>query len=137
MTTLFDPTQRTRIGPARRTEPHFDYWNESARPDIEPIRTRLEEWFSLYPRVHSPALRHRFRSRDNLVHLSALFELYVHEQLRGGPRSKSHATRSWPEPRGHLISWPVAAGGHPFLWSASWPLPIGIRPGVSGFYIRP
>lgn len=81
---LFDPIKRTRMGHARRTESLFEFWNTSARPDIEALRSILEEWFSRYPEAHAAELRHRFRSTDDLVHRSALFELYVHEQLHAG-----------------------------------------------------
>jgi len=78
--TLFDSFQRTRMGPAQRTEPKFAYWNESARPEFGPVRVQLEQWFERYPQHEAADLRRRFRSTDK--HLSALFELFIHEQLR-------------------------------------------------------
>jgi hypothetical protein len=41
----------------------------------------LERWFSAYPDEHKPDLRARYRSGRQSDHLSAFFELYLHQLL--------------------------------------------------------
>lgn len=78
---LFDEIIRSYSGPALYAEPKFEYYNRSARSDIDRIRRLLEEWFSHYPVNHQQELRSRFRSSINSHHYSSLFELFIHELL--------------------------------------------------------
>lgn len=64
---------------ARYAEPHFQYWNRSARRDIAVLRDLLESWFSHYPSEHAAELRSRIR--DDRSFDSGVFELLLHEAL--------------------------------------------------------
>jgi len=46
---LLDQINRDDAGPARYGEPAFPYMNQSAQPDVEPIRHVLAAWFGHYP----------------------------------------------------------------------------------------
>jgi hypothetical protein len=88
---LFDDFTRSDMEHANRLEPAYDWWNRSARPEIEGVRRELEEWFSRYPESQAARLAQRFRSTDDDLHGAALFELFVHEQLvRAGLRVECH-----------------------------------------------
>jgi len=79
---LFDENiDRSDTAPGSYSEPDFEYINRSGRFAAGAIRVLLEDWFSRYPKQSKDELRSRFRSRDNVQHLSAFFELYVHELL--------------------------------------------------------
>ena len=54
MVALFDALNRTRLGPARRNESDFPYVNESARPELGPIRDQFDEWFARPAWIFSP-----------------------------------------------------------------------------------
>jgi len=79
---LFDENiDRADTSPGSYSEPDFDYLNRSARVAAQAIRALLEDWFARYPNPSKAELRASFRSKDNVQHLSAFFELYVHELL--------------------------------------------------------
>lgn len=71
---------RTDAGPAAYAEPHFRYWNRSARKDIGIVRAVLEEWFARYPAEHAAELRSRIRG-DDISFNAGVFELLLHETL--------------------------------------------------------
>ncbi len=79
---LFDEIERTYAGPARYSQPKFDYLNRSARRQVEAIRNVMEQWFAEYPARDQPDLRGRIRSPDNRQHIAAFFELYVYVLFR-------------------------------------------------------
>ena len=88
---LFDDVVRTDMARANRLEAKYGWWNRSARPEIARVRDALEKWFAAYPSAESETLSKRFRSKTSETHDSALFELYVHEQLRkAGYRVSCH-----------------------------------------------
>jgi hypothetical protein len=60
----------------------FDYLNRSSRTEAERVRGLLEEWCSSYPAKARSELISRLRSRRDLDHVSAVFELALHEVLR-------------------------------------------------------
>jgi hypothetical protein len=78
---LFDNITRKYLGPSKYSEPEFTYLNNSARPEVETIRALLETWFSRYSKIKATDLRARFRSKDDLNHRSAFFELFIHELI--------------------------------------------------------
>lgn len=78
---LFDDIDRNHTGPALYAQPSFDYLNRSARLECQRIRDLLEQWFEDFPSEVQDDLRARFRSEDDRQHLSAFFELYLHELL--------------------------------------------------------
>lgn len=78
---LFDDIHRDYQGAARYSESQFTYLNRSARPEANLIRALLEAWFSRYPQAEAADIRARFRSRNDLQHYSAFFELFLHELL--------------------------------------------------------
>jgi hypothetical protein len=76
---LFKNTEREFLGFKNEAEPDFEYLNRSAKPEVEAIRRTLNGWFDHYPEGEKVDLIARFRSRDNLQHMSAAFELYLHQ----------------------------------------------------------
>lgn len=76
---LFDDINRDDTGPAKQTEPPFQYLNRSARPEFQKIRDVMEEWFSHYPSDKQAEFRQEFRNEEN--HQAAFFELFAHELL--------------------------------------------------------
>lgn len=76
---LFDDIPRNLEGPSSHDEPQFRYLNQSNRPEASRIRGVLEEWYRHFPIKHKEALRKDFRSYVDKKHLSAIFELYLHE----------------------------------------------------------
>jgi len=81
MTTLFDDFTRTETRSAGNAEPHFTYLNTTARPMFAATRRRLERWFAEVPDTERNDLRRRFRSTDDIHHLAAFWELYLHEVM--------------------------------------------------------
>lgn len=80
---LFDDITRTYTGCASHAEPHFDYYNRSARPNIAAIRNVLEQWFADYPDTAKVDVRARFRKSDDGSYYGAFTELYCHAYSRG------------------------------------------------------
>ena len=64
-------------------EPAFTYLNRSGRPEMERVREVIETWFAAYPGKHQGQLLGSLRSRNDLDHLSAYFELFLHALLSG------------------------------------------------------
>jgi hypothetical protein len=62
-------------------ESYFSYLNRSARKSADAVRQLLEDWVDRYPESHRGGLVARLRSPDDDVHLSAFFELALHELL--------------------------------------------------------
>lgn len=103
---LFDDFARTDLGRASRLEAEYDRWNRSARREVAAVREELETWLARYPTRDAAALVHRFRSKSSDLHRSALFELFVHEQLvRAGFGVECHpavpGARTRPDFRAH------------------------------------
>lgn len=80
--TLFDSGERTSTRLKAYKESEFSYLNQSARPSVIALRPLLEGWFDHLPQDARSDLRSRFRSSDDNQHISAFFELYIHELLR-------------------------------------------------------
>lgn len=81
--TVFADCDSVDPGPARFSEPSFEYLCRSARPSSAAIRELIESWFALYPEPHQRHMRQRLRHRDDRHFLSAFFELYLHALFRG------------------------------------------------------
>lgn len=64
-----------------RSESDYSYLNRSSRSKHVNIRSELEKWFNNYPTEHSSSILSPFRSKDNIQHKSAFFELFIHELL--------------------------------------------------------
>jgi hypothetical protein len=79
---LFDEMVRREMRPRRENEGGFDYMNTSARPGIAAVRDLLEAWFDHLPDAAKADVRARFRSRDDIQHKGASYELFWHELLR-------------------------------------------------------
>lgn len=93
--TLFDDVARHDEGPAQYAEARYSYLNRSARADVAKVRETLEEWFRRYPDEAKSELRGNFRSPNDYQHLSAFFELFLHELLlRVGCRVEIHPKAS-------------------------------------------
>jgi hypothetical protein len=74
---LFDEYERSDISHSSESEDLFSFLNRSARPDVVNIRAELKRWFEIYPAEDQAELRSRFRDRRQ--HLSAWWELYLHQ----------------------------------------------------------
>lgn len=78
---LFDDIPRPHTDPHDRHESAFAYLNRSGRPEAAFVRQLVENWLTRYPANHRGALISRLRSSIDDQHLSAFFELFVHELL--------------------------------------------------------
>jgi hypothetical protein len=76
---LFGDFERTIMGPAERNQDSYDYMNDSVRPEVQEIRTRLENWFKHYPDREKAEFVKRFQSQEQFD--SSSFELAMHELL--------------------------------------------------------
>jgi hypothetical protein len=81
---IFDPDPKEFQGPKPRVMAEYDYLNRSSRPEAAQVRHVLEEWYGAYPASEKEELLSRLRSRNDVTHLSAVFELTLHELLRRG-----------------------------------------------------
>lgn len=81
---LFDNFDRKHIEPSKYSEPQWEYLNRAARPGYQYIRELLQEWFNDFEAT--PDKRGRlwadFRSDKDAEHLSAFFELYLHQLFK-------------------------------------------------------
>ncbi|MBU1701627.1 MAG: hypothetical protein KJ970_19650 [Candidatus Eisenbacteria bacterium] len=66
---------------ATRSVSKWQYCNNSAREPFIAIRSLLNQWFDRYPEEEKNEFRSRFQSDDDYAHLSAFFELLIHETL--------------------------------------------------------
>lgn len=78
---VFDDIARDLTGPRGPTETQFGYLNRSNRAEAQKVRALVEDWVSRYPEPHRLALISRLRSPIDDVHVSAFFELALHELL--------------------------------------------------------
>jgi hypothetical protein len=78
-TGIFDRRRRTDTAPRRYAEGEFIYLNSTARPAGQIVRRRLQRWFARYPAAGKADLLGRLRSRNDREHVSAVFELSMHE----------------------------------------------------------
>tara|TARA_B110001454_G_scaffold218866_1_gene248324 strand:- start:1911 stop:3080 length:1170 start_codon:yes stop_codon:yes gene_type:complete len=79
--TAFDDIHRDGQEPASHLVGQFDYLNNSGRPEAEAVRKLIDVWLADYPATHRPEMIRRIRSRDNVLHRSAVFELLLHALL--------------------------------------------------------
>lgn len=70
---LFDKKARTLHGPADYNADIYTYYNDSARADIDQVRTQLESWFVNYPENEKEELKSRVKATFN----PAIFELFI------------------------------------------------------------
>jgi hypothetical protein len=75
----FDDIPRARVDPPNQDETAFAYLNASGRVEAVRVRRLVDNWFDRYPADHRDALLRRFRSTIDDQHLSAFFELFLHE----------------------------------------------------------
>lgn len=78
---IFDDCHRDITGGADRLVEQFVYLNRSNRDEAERVRILIEDLFSRYPADKAQSLRKRLRSNNNDQHISAFFELVLHELL--------------------------------------------------------
>lgn len=81
---LFENIRRDYTGPSKRTEPHWAFFNRSARPQFEYLRECLQTWFDEYDASAEKRnnLRLEFQSDNNKKHFSAFFELYLYQLFK-------------------------------------------------------
>lgn len=80
--TAFDEIDRSGAEPASHLIGQFDYLNASGRPEAAAVRTLIDGWLADYPTADRPEMVRRLRSRDDVLHRSALFELMLHALMR-------------------------------------------------------
>ena len=78
---IFDERRRDITGGADHLVSQFEYLNRSDRDEAQRVRDLIDSLFSRYPADAGDALRTRLRSVDDNEHLSAFFELVLHELL--------------------------------------------------------
>jgi hypothetical protein len=84
---IFDDIHRSDQNPPCEREAAFAYLNRSDRIEAGRVRRLVDLWIDHYPAQHREALVARFRSTINDHHISAFFELFLHELvLRCGHR---------------------------------------------------
>ena len=84
---IFDTGPWDIAGGADHLVSQFEYLNRSQRDEAARVRDVVEDMFSRYPLHAQEALRLRLRSSEDNAHLSAAFELLLHELLlRAGCR---------------------------------------------------
>jgi hypothetical protein len=85
---VFDDRSRELPRGADYVVSHFEYLNSSARVEAAKVRAVVGRMFDRYPAQMQEALRRRLRSVDDNTHLSAFFELALHDLLlRSGCRA--------------------------------------------------
>ncbi len=65
----------------RQNTPEYEFFNRCPRPEVENVRRLVEAWFDAMPDPEKPRLLRSLRSRDNMEHWSAFFELYCYQLL--------------------------------------------------------
>jgi len=79
---LFNKVRRTHKGPAKYSEPKFNYLDKSERKHLIKARSILNRWFLEYAKSYgkkaTEEFRQRFCTENNREHLSTLTELYIH-----------------------------------------------------------
>lgn len=98
---IFDNGPWDLPGGADHLVSSFDYLNASDRLEAARVRATVEEMFAQYPASAQEGLRRRLRSIDNNTHISAFFELALHELLL---RSGCHVLAVEPGLEGTLRS---------------------------------
>ena len=78
---VFDDIPRPDCGSPHQGEGAFSYLNRSGRVEADRVRTLVKEWLSYYPADLCPAMISRLRSTNDHLHLSAFFELFVHQLM--------------------------------------------------------
>ena len=78
-TTLFDDFERTNSSPRSGEEDSYTFLNRVDQPFWAEIRRVLEDWFSRYPDSEKGDLAGHFRSPIEGQHVSAWWELFLHE----------------------------------------------------------
>lgn len=78
---VFDDKVRTNDLPANHLISAFEYLNDSARVEAQRVRNQVTSMFERYPKEHQNDLFNRLRSKHDITHQSAFFELALHELL--------------------------------------------------------
>ena len=78
---VFDDIIREGEGARDHNERAFAYLNRSARSEGGRVRELVERWFARYPAAHRDRLISRFRPAIDDSHVSAFFELFLHELI--------------------------------------------------------
>ncbi len=79
--TAFNDIARDGQEPASHLIGAFDYLNASGRPEAAAVRALIDQWLAAYPAPNRPEMIRRLRSRDDVLHRSAFFELLLHALL--------------------------------------------------------
>lgn len=80
-TPVFTDAPRNVATATHKHIPLFDELNAALTPEAKSVRTKTESMFSRYHDAAKAVLRTRLRSTDDNTHLSAYFELAIHELL--------------------------------------------------------
>ncbi|MCP4581208.1 MAG: hypothetical protein GY839_06290 [candidate division Zixibacteria bacterium] len=89
---LFDSIERREFKPAKYSDGIYSYLNLSAREEIVRIRKAIQEFFDNYPNGDDKLrIFQSFRSKDDHVHHSAFFEIFIHALFsKAGYKLKTH-----------------------------------------------
>ena len=74
---VFEDIIRINMGPMPSNGNYYEYYNSSARQEIQNIRLRIESWFEEYPEIGKKDLESRLKG-SNTEFLSAYFELFLY-----------------------------------------------------------
>ncbi|MFD9851617.1 hypothetical protein [[Kitasatospora] papulosa] len=81
---VYTSRNRTDASPKRAAEPHADFLQRIAGPFWDQVRHVINEWWSHLPDQAQLGVRSRLLDGNSDINVySALWELYLHEMLRG------------------------------------------------------
>lgn len=81
MESVFSQSERSDSSAKGHSEKLFPFLDRSARPEVERIRSLIEQWFSHLPEEDAEELLPRLRSPEDFTFHSAFLELWTHELL--------------------------------------------------------
>jgi len=75
---LFDDKERTEIRPSTGNENSFDYFNNTGRSDVIPIRDIMENWYRIYPDSEKCEMKKRLMADFG----PSFYELGIHSYFK-------------------------------------------------------
>ncbi len=74
---LFDDIERTFLGPSSNNETPYNYYNRSARKDVETIRETLENWFLKIPEKDKKEMKASFKNLLMILSMNYFYFPYL------------------------------------------------------------
>ncbi|MEU1161849.1 hypothetical protein ABZ372_14320 [Streptomyces sp. NPDC005921] len=110
---------RTDAAPKRASESDAEFFERIAGPFWDQVRDVVNEWWSHFPPDAQPGLCSRLRDRNSNANVfSALWELYLHEMLRGSGCTVEIEQQMGTE--GKYPDFLVTRGDEQFIVEAIW-----------------